>query len=53
MFEGFFTAAGTLILVVGILVLCYFTTRKLGRMQPGGGRRQIYQAFGADSHRTG
>ena len=36
MFEGFFTAAGTLILVVGILVLCYFTTRKLGRMQPGG-----------------
>ena len=37
MFEGFFTVAGTLILVVGILVLCYFTTRKLGRMQPGGG----------------
>ena len=41
MFEGFFTVAGTLILVVGILVLCYFTTRKLGRMQPGGGGRYI------------
>ena len=42
MFEGFFTVAGTLILVVGILVLCYFTTRKLERVQTvGGGGRYI------------
>lgn len=36
MLEGIFTAAGTLILVVAILVLCYYTTRKLGKLQLGG-----------------
>lgn len=41
MLEGFFTAAGTLFLVVMILVLCYFTTRRLGKLQMGGGGRYI------------
>lgn len=40
MIEGFFTAAGTLIVVAAILGLCYFTTRKVGRLDLGksGGR---------------
>lgn len=38
MLEGFFTAAGTLIVIAAILALCYFTTRRLGSVRTGGGR---------------
>lgn len=34
MWEGFLSAAGTLLMVVAVLALCYFTTRKLGKMEP-------------------
>lgn len=35
MIESFFTAAGTLLLVIGILILCYITTKRLGKLELG------------------
>lgn len=40
MLEGFLSAAGTLLMVAVILLLCYFTTRKLGKMELGKGTGQ-------------
>ena len=37
MLEGIVSAAGTLLLVVVILALCYVATRKIGKIQLGMG----------------